>query len=501
MTAEGRYSVLLLEAGGEAGSCPSPGPAGSVWHGARTRSCDRPMIRSLLPVHGAPQDYEEWAAAGNTGWGWHDVLPGLRMLEDGGDRRDSGATPGACGCAERDALIDAFVAATRQAGLPYNDDSAAAFTEGVARVPLNRPQGSQGSSVAAMLASARRRPNLQLRLHAYAQAIVFAGHRAVAVRYRHHGRDLFAHVGHEVILCAGTIASPQLLQRSGVGPAAYLRDLGIEVIADLPATGGHLRDHFLVGVTHRLHRAPRGGMLRRVWRRICALPRAAAGRHGPPPLSAARVNAFLHDDPATLRPDLQLYFLPVAVEPGSGELASWPGLTCAVCQLRPASHGSVLITSADGRTPPHIRFRHLDAPVDQHIVLAGVRRARDLLARPAIAGLQGEELGPGAAVTDDATLLAYVREAGMPLRHPVGTCRIGSDRAGVVDATLRVHGLVGLRVVDASVMPALISGDPHLSVRMIAGRAAGWILQDAAAATAPRRRPEPVWLADPPAAP
>ena len=327
------------------------------------------------------------------------------------------------------------------------------------------------------------RPNLQVETRALAARVLIEGRRAVGVEFVQDGTVRTARAKAEVILCGGAINSPQLLQLSGVGPAEVLREQGIDIVADLPGVGENLQDHFVVGETYRLkpgtvsvNELTRGG------RFVGEVLKYLFRRKGLLTLSAAHIAVFCRSRPDLAGPDIQFHILPATMDAEKlaneqkMELEAEPGLTIAPCQLRPESRGHVRIKSADPAAHPAIMPNYLSDPLDQEVVVAALRWGRRIAEQAPLARYVDQELRPGPEVASDEQLLAYAREFGTTIYHPVGTCAMGRGPAAVVDPQLRVHGVEGLRVVDASVMPRLVSGNTNAPTIMIAEKASDMIL-------------------------
>ena len=441
-------------------------------------------INAMLYVRGQPEDYDGWAQAGARGWGWSDVLPYFRRSQ----HREAGATDlhgqgGPLNVAEQEghAVTELAVEAGMQAGLPRRDDLNGADQEGIGWYQVTQRGGWRMSAAKAYLHPAMRRPNLRVLTRAHAHRVVFEGRRAVGVAFDRGGEPEVARARAEVILCGGAVNSPQLLQLSGVGPGALLRRHGVDVVADRADVGEGLQDHYMTGARYRLkpgavtvNEASHG------WRFMREALRYAVLRRGLLTLSAAHVGAFVKSRPGLATPDIQFHILPATVDlkalvKSKMVLERRPGLTLGPCQLRPESRGSVRIKSADPHAAPAIVPNYLADPLDREVAVAGLKWARRLAAQPALATLIDHEMNPGPGADDDDALLAFARATGTTLYHPTSTCRLGAGAAAALDLDLRVRGVDGLRVVDASVMPRLVSGNTNAPVIMIAERAADLI--------------------------
>ncbi len=522
LTADGRHRVLLLEAGppdtdplihipvGYARTLKDPKinwlyetepvegtanrphiwPRGKVLGGSSS-------INGLLYVRGQPADYDMWAQLGATGWSFADVLPYFRRAEANERLHDSlHGTDGPLAVSDatqRHPVSDAVIAAGIEAGLPFNDDCNGAVQDGISYFQLTVKNGRRWSTAAAYLKPAMGRANLVVETEALAEAILLEGRRATGVRYRQKGRLLTAHAACEVILCGGAVNSPQLLELSGIGDPDVLKAAGIEVLHALPGVGANLQDHYVVSLQYRL----KPGIvsvneMSRGWRLVREAMRYAVNRTGLLTLSAAHIQAYIRTRPGLSGPDVQFHILPATAdiskytEQQVWELEREPGLTIAPCQLRPESRGTIHVRSADPTAQPAIRPNYLADPLDQATIVEGLKFGRRLAAQPALAPYVSHETFPGAAAPDDAGLLGWARESGTTIYHPVGTCRMGqaTDPGAVVDPDGRVHGVGRLRVVDASVMPRLVSGNTNAPTIMIAEKMADSILSDARAAIA-----------------
>lgn len=443
-------------------------------------------INAMLYVRGHPSDYDEWAAAGCDGWSWAQVLP--FFLRSEGNRRGAGPLHSAGGplqVGEQPTprpVARAFVEACAQTQIRLNDDFNGQEQEGAGLYQVTQFQdgprrGERCSAAAAFLHPAMSRPNLHVVTGAHATGIVLDGRRATGVRYRRGRRTSEARARREVILSGGAFGSPQLLLLSGIGPAEELALHGIEVRHVLPGVGRNLQDHPDFSM---LWRSPDRDMLSisaggglallkaaRQWRRdgtgLLTTPLAEAG-------------AFVKSDPSLDRPDLQLHFVVAIADDHGRNLRGGYGFTCHVCVLRPFSRGEVGLRTADPLAPPRIDPRFLSDERDAALLLKGVRIMRNILDAPALARFRGTQLYLRGNESD-AELMGHIRARADTIYHPVGTCRMGTDENAVVDPRLRVRGMEGLRVVDASVMPTLPGGNTNAPTIMIAEKAAEMLRQ------------------------
>jgi len=519
LSESGRHRVLLLEAGGSDRrpwlqmpigygmsfydprvnwmyrTAPEPAlngraaycPRGKVLGGSSA-------INAMVHVRGQAADFDDWAALGNPGWGWDEVLPYFKRAEDfpGGDPAWRGrGGPLHVSDVARDChpLCQVYLRACAEIGLPRSDDLNGARQEGAGLYQITTRGGLRMSAARAYLRPAMRRANLRVETGAQARRILFEGRRAVGVEYLRNGETRTAHAGRGVILAAGAINSPQLLQLSGLGPAALLRPLGIDVVSDHPAVGRHLQDHLCIDHLHR-SRVPTLNEELGPWPgRIRVGLKYLLMRRGPLAMSVNQGGGFVRSRPDLPRPDMQLYFSPLSYTralPGKRALMRpdpFPGFLLSAQPCRPTSRGHVTIASADPLAPPVIAPNYLATGEDVAAMLAGSRLLRRLAAAPSFAAVIDAELEPGPAVQSDAEMIADIRARGSSVFHPVGTCRMGPDPAtSVVSPRLTVHGVAGLHVVDASVFPAVTSGNTNAPTIMVAEKGAEMILADAKAA-------------------
>jgi choline dehydrogenase len=509
LSADGKNAVLLLEAGPQDSNLwihvplgygrlfkektvnwmyqtePEPGlcgrtvfqPRGKVLGGSSS-------INGLLYVRGQPQDYDRWRQLGNSGWGYDDVLPYFKKAENqqrgGDDFHGVGGPLPVSDIRHADPLSAAFIAAAAETGIPLNPDFNGASQEGAGFFQTTTWRGRRASTAVTYLRAARGRSNLRIETSALAQRVVFDGRRAVAVEYHKAASVRIARARKEILVSGGAYNSPQLLQLSGVGPGELSRKHGIDVVLDAPGVGHDLQDHMQVRVVMRCAQSiTLNDVVNSPLRRMLAAARYAAFRKGPLTIAAGTSGAFFKTSPRLATPDIQIHFLPFSTDKMGEKLHSFSGFTASVCQLRPESRGSLRIRSADPTAPPEIRINYLSAAADRTANVEGLKILRRILQAPALKSFVVEEVDPGPGVSSDEELLNHCRARGTTIYHPTSTCRMGSDPLAVVDARLRLRGIDGLRVVDASVMPDLVSGNTNAAIIMIAEKASDMILQDA----------------------
>lgn len=515
LTASGAHSVLLLEAGGsdqrfwlkvpigygmsfynpevnwmyrtapDAGLNGREGywPRGKVLGGSSS-------INAMVFMRGQPADFDAWAAEGNPGWGWNEVLPWFKTMED--SSRGPSAWRGAGGPlsvtdvrAGVHPLCQSYVEAGEQMGLAFNDDFNGASAEGVGLYEITTRQGQRASAASAYLAPARQRANLTVRTKAHATQVLFEGARAAGVRYLQGGQLHEARARREVILSAGAINSPQLLLLSGVGPGAHLQAQGIAVVADRPAVGQHLQDHLCIDHLYRSRVPTLNNELGPWHSKLWAGLQYVLARRGPLALSVNQGGGFVRSRPEAAAPNLQLYFSPLSylrARPGKRELMRpdpYPGFLLGAQPCRPTSRGALTLRSSDPLAAPLIAPNSLSTAHDRQEMLEATQFLRRLAAMPALRDLISEELQPGPQVHSDAQLTEDIRQRASTVFHPVGTCRMGrSAEEAVVNHRLQAHGLRGLRVIDASAFPLLTSGNTNAPVIMLAEKGAAMLLED-----------------------
>ena len=457
-------------------------PRGKVLGGSST-------INGMVYVRGNRRDYDRWAQMGLAGWSYDDVLPAFRRSE-GHVHRD-GAWHGRTGeltvCRARatNPLFDAFIEAGRQAGYPVNDDFNGPEQQGFGRYDFTIRRGKRCSTSAAFLRPIRHRPNLTIKTDCLVRRVVVEGDRATGIEIAQRSDARIIRAEREVILCAGTVNSPQILMLSGIGPGDELKRHGIEVIHELPGVGRNLQDHVDCVIAYActqpitLHRNLRADRL------IGSVIAGMLFGRGIATTFPYEAGAFLNTRPDLLAPDIQVHFMPALENAanlhfpkpfGKPPLEETHGFSLRVGPINPESRGWVGLRTADPADAPLIQPNYLQCETDCRTTIAGIRMVRDVIGQPAFAAYRGRELAPGAAVRSDAELTAWLRANAMTTFHPVGTCRMGTDPMAVVDATLAVHGMTGLMVADASVMPAIVSGNTNAPTVMIGEKAAEFIL-------------------------
>jgi choline dehydrogenase len=453
-------------------------------------------INGMVYIRGHARDYDGWAAQGLAGWSYADVLPYFKRAErhlHGGDAYHGASGPLAVCAPDLDStsLAAGFVRAGAQAGYGPETDVNGERQEGFGRIDRTTFKGRRCSAARAYLDAAAARRNLAIRTGVRVERIMMDGQRAVGVEYSDRTGAHRAGAGAEVIVAAGAINSPQLLQLSGIGPAPLLRQFGIPIRHGLPAVGENLNDHPDIVIQHRcLKPVSLFGANRGIAKWLTGL-RWFAGIDGLAGSNHFEAGAFLRSRAGIEFPDIQLTFMPLAIRPGTVEDVGQHSFQVHIDLLRPRSLGRIVIRSADPADAPSICFNYLADPLDRTDLRAAVRLTREILAQQSLDQFRGEELSPGAAVSSDADIDAWIRQCVETCYHPVGTCRMGLDaRTSVVDAQGRVHGIAGLRIVDASIMPSIVSGNTNAPVIMMAEKISAEML----GTPAPARDPAAVWI-------
>jgi choline dehydrogenase len=509
LSASGRYRVLLLEAGPEdrniwihvpvgygrlftnrslnwlysteaepeLGNRRIAQPRGRVLGGSSS-------INGLVYVRGDRDDFDGWRAAGNPGWGYDEVLPYFVRAEDQARGADPfhgrGGPLAVSDQSEPHPLADAFIDAGKECGFRPNGDFNGLRSDGFGYYQLTSRNGRRWSAARAYLRDARRRPNLTVRTRALAQRIIFDGRRAVGVTWIESGLQQQASATREVLLAAGAVNTPHLLELSGIGAAGRLRDLGIPVVADRPEVGENLQDHLQVRVVLRSRcKVTLNDDLGNPFRAVRLGLRYILRRRGLLTVSAGCAGAFVNPDSPLARPLIQLYLIPFSTTRMGDRLHPFSGFTISACALRPESRGSIHAASHDPNRAPRIVCNYLSTQRDREAVVRSLELIRQLGRTRALSACILDEVEPGADCVTEEDLLAFAREHAGSLYHLCGTARMGSDSNAVVDPRLRVRGVDGLRVVDCSIMPAIVSGNSNAAAIMIGEKGSEMILQDA----------------------
>ncbi|GGC84880.1 GMC family oxidoreductase [Halopseudomonas salina] len=434
-------------------------------------------INGMIYMRGQAADYDGWAAAGNPGWSWKEVLPLFIKSEN----HYAGASEHHGDAGEwrvetqrlHWTLLDGFRQAADENGIAPIDDFNTGDNEGSSYFQVNQRRGVRWNSARAYLKPARGRPNLTVLTHAEAKTLMLDGKRACGVRVGWQGQELEIRVEREVILCAGAIGSPALLQRSGIGPRPLLESHGIEVRHELPGVGENLQDHLQLRLIFKVQGVPTlNRMAAKWWGKVGMGLRYAWNRSGPLAMAPSQLGAFARSDPDQPRANLQYHVQPLSLERFGEPLHPFAAFTASVCNLRPKSRGRVQIASADPAAPPLIQPNYLSHPDDLKVAADAIRLTRRIAAAPALAPYKPEEYLPGQSLQTDEELAEAAAAIGTTIFHPAGTCAMGPGPEAVVDHELRVHGMQGLRVADTSIMPTITSGNTCSPTLMIAEKLA-----------------------------
>ena len=473
-----RYNWRHTYSGGpEVNGRQIPCPRGKLFGGCTS-------INGTVYMRGHPADYDEWAALGNDGWSYQDVLKYYKTHENRVETpsifHGVGGELDVQKPRENNPLAHALIEAAEQAGHPRNDDFNGEQQNGFGLFDLNQRDGVRLSSSRAFLHPVLDRPNLTVFADTLVERINFQGKRALGVTIRQDGSKAVLLASTEIVLAAGTVNSPQLLMLSGIGPAEHLRRHNIAVVEDLPGVGANLQDHPTVSVAMSNPGAESYALSWRTAPRVALAPlRYLFGRSGMLASNAAEAGGFLYSRPGLSRPDLQMTFM-VGLKDNPRTLPRRHGFVLHVAVLRPATRGRLELSSADPAARPLMHPHFLESRTDIDALIAGLKEARRIISMPALARYSGGELGPGPAIASDADLEAFIRANVATTYHPVGTCKMGpqQDPMAVVDPRLRVHGVTGLRIADASIMPNIIGGNTSAPSMMIGERAAEFIRHD-----------------------
>jgi choline dehydrogenase len=506
LSAKPEVKVLLLEAGGSDKSffvrmpagiaslagprfnwgyetAPQPAMNGRRMYWPRGRLVGgSSSVNAMVYMRGQPADYDHWRQLGNAGWSYDDVLPLFKKSERNERLHDEfHGTDGPLNVAERpytNPLSHVFVEAAQQAGLPFNPDFNGAVQLGCGLFQVTQKNGARWSAASAYLHPVAARENLTIVTKAQATRVLIENGRAVGVEYVRRRKRYTARAAQEVLLAGGAINSPQLLLLSGVGPAKELRKIGLPVTHDLPGVGKNLQDHLNVNIVQR---ATKGVTLDSKGRGLGTIPVALEFllyKTGPGTSNVAEAGAFAMSNLGAATPDIQYHFIPAQVVNHARTPMDGNGVTLHACCLRPQSRGEIRLASTDPLQPPVMDPNYLAADYDLKILVEGLRQGREILAAPAFKPWLGEERIPGAAIQSEAEIVEFIRATAETEYHPVGTCKMGSDPMAVVDERRRVRGIERLRVVDASIMPTLISGNTNAPTIMIAEKAAAMMLSE-----------------------
>ena len=509
LSADPRHRVLLLEAGGKDDYLWIRVPVGYLYcmgnprtdwcfatdseAGLGGRSISYPRgrvlggsssINGMIYMRGQAADYDGWRQAGNIGWGWDDVLPWFRKSEDHHAGGDAWHGRGGEMRIERQRLrwdlLDAFREAAAQYGVARIDDFNRGDNAGVAYFEVTQKRGRRWSAADAFLRPAMKRPNLRIETGAEVDRVTIEEGRATAVLFRSGGRRWIARASGEVLLASGAIGSPAILQRSGIGDGAMLAERGVATVHHLPGVGANLQDHLQIRCAYRVTgvstlNARAGSWHGKAFIGLEYLLR----RSGPMAMAPSQLGMFIRSDERLATPNLEYHIQPLSLEAFGKALDPFPGFTASVCNLRPLSRGSVTIASADPKAPPLIRPNYLSDPADVATAIDAVRVTRRIVGQPALAPYRPEEVRPAAPAESDEDLAREIGRISSSIFHPVGTAAMGQGPRAVVDAALRVHGIGGLRVIDASIMPLITSGNTHAPTVMIAEKGADMVLKEA----------------------
>jgi choline dehydrogenase-like flavoprotein len=442
-------------------------------------------INAMIYMRGQAADYDGWRQLGLPGWGWDDVLPAFMAMEDHVAPPNAFHRAGGEWRVEyprvRWDILDAFEAAAAECGIARVDDFNTGDNEGVSYFQVNQKRGRRWSAARGFLKPALGRPNLRLQTRAMTERIVVEDGRATGVVYRVGGQKRLARAG-EVVLAAGAVGSPQLLELSGIGDGARLAGLGIPVLQHLPGVGENLQDHLQIRPVFKVEGVRTLNVdYRSLWKRAAMGVEYALFRTGPLTMAPSQLGAFTRSSPDYATPNLQFHIQPLSLDKFGDPLHDFPAFTASVCNLRPASRGSIHAVSPDPAAAPSISPNYLAEDEDRRVAVDALKLVRRIVAAPALARYRPQEFRPGAHLVSDADLARAAGDVASTIFHPVGTAKMGlpDDPMAVLDARLRVRGVAGLRVADASAMPRITSGNTNSPTMMIAEKAAAMMLEDA----------------------
>jgi len=468
---------------------PEDGSGGRRIHWPRGKTLGgSSSINGMLYVRGNPADFDGWAQRGCRGWGYDDVLPYFRKSEDfrGSGSDDKYRSRGGPLVVEDYRTIlpitHKFVEAAQQAGFELTKDYNGAQQEGVAYSQMTRNHRFRASTARTFLAEAKGRPNLEVVTEAQTTKLLFEGRKCVGVAFRRGGRDEEVRAAREVVVSAGAVNSPHILQVSGIGPGRHLQSIGVETVHDLAGVGANLNDHYVVRISHRIKDLITINELARGPRLLAEIAKYALKGNGALTMGVTAAMVFCRSREGLSSPDLQLLYSPTSYSGKViGDLEKEPGISVAVCPVRPESRGTIMAESPDPLARPIIRPNYLSAEGDSHVLFSGIQHTNRILNAPALAEYSLGETVPGRAIETVEDAKQFAREAGATIYHPVGTCKMGEDSMSVVDSRLKVHGIDGLRVIDASVMPTVTTGNTNAPTIMIGEKGAAMIKEDAVA--------------------
>jgi choline dehydrogenase len=444
-------------------------------------------INAMIYMRGQREDYDNWRQMGLEGWGWDDVRPIFRHHLDhylgAGEHHGAGGEWRVEAPRMQWQILDSFIEAAIEAGIPRASDFNTGSNEGVSYFHVNQKNGRRWSAARGFLRPALSRPNLKVETHAHATRILFEGKRAIGVEILQNGNLRRILARKEVILSAGAIASPQLLQLSGIGNGALLKEHGIDVVHHLPGVGENLQDHLQLRPIYKVSGVRTlNEEYRSLFKKGQMALEYALFRKGPLTMAPSQLGAFTRSSPDYATPNLQFHIQPLSLDKFGEDPHPFPAFTASVCNLRPSSRGTVRIRGGKAGEAPFIRPNYLSTEEDQRVAVDALRLVRQIVSMPALQKYRPEEYKPGATLTTDEELLKGARDIGTTIFHPVGTAKMGidSDPMAVTDARLRVRGIENLRVIDASIMPTITSGNTNSPTLMIADKGAAMILEDQA---------------------
>lgn len=438
-------------------------------------------INGMIYMRGQARDYDQWRQLGNSGWGWDDVLPYFRKSEDHHAHDNEIHGQGGEVRVEKQRLhwdiLDAVREAAKELDLPLVDDFNDGDNLGSGYFEVTQKAGRRWSAADGFLKPAMKRANLKVVTHAEVERLTFEGLKANGLELRVNGVPSIVHCDGEILLSAGAIGSPRILQSSGVGPPDLLREFQIPVVKDMPGVGKNLQDHLQIRTAFKISGAETlNERQASLFGKAKIALEYAFSRSGPMSMAPSQLGIFAKSDPSYETANIEYHVQPLSLEKFGEPLHDFPAITVSVCNLRPESRGAVTIVSNDPHAAPDIRPNYLSTEADRRVAADSIRHARALMATGRMAEFRPQEFKPGTHIASDEELAKAAGDIATTIFHPVGTAKMGSDKMAVVDETLRVHGISGLRVVDASIMPTITSGNTHAPVMMIAEKAAAMIL-------------------------